>query len=111
MKRGDVVLVAEGKPRPAVVVQSDLLATPTDILICPLTSFLVDSPIFRLTVEPDPTTGLATTSQIMVDKVGPARRDRIGKIVGRLTSADVARLDTALLVVLDLVGQPAAKGS
>ncbi len=105
MRRGDIVIIADGKPRPAVIVQADILATPVDVLICPLTSFLLDAPIFRLTVEPDSANGLTSVSQIMADKVGPARRDRIGKIAGRLASNDIARLDTALLVMLAL-GNP-----
>lgn len=104
MKRGDVVIIAESKPRPAVVVQSDFVATPLETLICPLTTFLVDAPIYRLPVEPDDLNGLKTVSQIMIDKVGAARNQRIGAVIGRLSAADMARLDLALIVMLDLMG-------
>ena len=57
MKRGDVVTVAvqgdSGKPRPAVVVQSDLFnETHPSITVLPLTSTIVDAPLIRLTVDP-----------------------------------------------------------
>lgn len=104
MKRGDVVLAAGGKPRPAVIVQADRLPTPVEVLICPLTSFLVDAPIYRLPVEPEKMNGLKAPSQLMIDKLGPARRDRIGAVIGRLAPADLAKLDASLLVVLDLAG-------
>jgi mRNA interferase MazF len=63
LKRGDVVVVAlagdYGKPRPALVVQSDLFnETHASVTVVPVTSTLVDAPIFRLTVEPSPANGL-----------------------------------------------------
>lgn len=103
MKRGDIVIVAAGKPRPAVVVQADNVPTPREILLCPFTSHLVDAPIYRLHVEPDGINGLQVASQIMVDKVGPVPRDRIAEIIGTLAEADIARINTALIVVQDLV--------
>jgi mRNA interferase MazF len=54
MKRGDLVLAVArgdyGKPRPAVVVQADLFnPTHASLLVCLLTTELVDAPLFRLT--------------------------------------------------------------
>lgn len=102
LTRGDVVIVADGKPRPAVVVQADAILTPTLVLICPLTSDLTDAPLYRVTVEPSPANGLRATSQLMTDRTGPVRRDRIGGIVGRLNQADAERLNAALILILDL---------
>lgn len=102
MKRGDVVVIAEGKPRPAVIVQSDQLATPVDVLLCPFTTHLIDAPLYRPHVEPDQANGLTIPSQLMVDKIAPAKRDRIGKVIGRLSSTDIANLDVSLTVVLEL---------
>ena len=58
MKRGDIVLAVArgdyGKPRPAVIVQSDLFnATHASLLVCLLTSELIDAPLFRLRRCPD----------------------------------------------------------
>ena len=53
MRRGDLVIVAAsgdyGKPRPAVVVQTDAVpATHTSVVICQMTSEAVDARIFGL---------------------------------------------------------------
>ena len=58
VKRGAIVIVAArgaytGKPRPAVIVRSDLFnPTHASVSICPITSDIVDAPLFRLTVPP-----------------------------------------------------------
>lgn len=107
MKRGDVVLAAFsgdfGKPRPAVVVQTDL-ANPThaSVVLCPLTSTLRDAPLFRLAVDPTPDNGLERPSQVMVDKIGTLRRDRVGRVVGRLDDATLLRLNRSLAFWLSL---------
>ncbi len=98
------MLVAEGKPRPVVIIQSDSLPTPDAVLICPLTSFLIDAPIYRPTIGPSATNGLIVTSQLMLDRVTPARRTRIDRAIGRLSDPDMERLALALIVLLDLVG-------
>lgn len=63
MKHGDVVIVAiagnYGKPRPAVVVQTDLVSdTHTSIVVCPVISHLQEAELFRLTITPSPGNGL-----------------------------------------------------
>ncbi len=73
MRRGDIIAVAApgdyGKPRPAIVVQSDWLKATDSILVALLTSALVDTPLYRLQLEPSEENGLHATSQIMVDKI------------------------------------------
>ena len=101
MNRGDVVVAAApgdyGKPRPAVVVQSDLFnATHASIVVCPITSHLVDAPMFRLTLRPTTGNGLARESQVMVDKVVAVRRERVDRTVGQLTMKELASVDEAL---------------
>ena len=104
MRRGDIVRVAEGKPRPAVVIQADHLPTPVHVLLCPFTTVVHDAPLFRLTIEASARNGLTTTSQLMVDKIGPARRDRIDGVIGRLSEADLSRLGEAMILMLDING-------
>ncbi|MBV9219658.1 MAG: type II toxin-antitoxin system PemK/MazF family toxin, partial [Methylobacteriaceae bacterium] len=74
------------------------------VIVCQMTSDLVDAPDFRLTVHPSPENGLRTRSQIMVDKPVTVRRERIGQRIGRLDAADVGRLDVALAFVVGLAG-------
>jgi mRNA interferase MazF len=107
MNRGDVVICAApddyGKPRPAVVVQSDLFnATHHSVAVCPITSQLVDAPLFRIGIQPASANGLRTPSQVMVDKVVALRRDRIRRRAGALTSSEMARVDSALKLWLGL---------
>ncbi|HLN03188.1 MAG TPA: type II toxin-antitoxin system PemK/MazF family toxin [Bryobacteraceae bacterium] len=107
MTRGDVVVSAapgdSGKPRPALVVQSDLF-TPThaSIVICPITSHIVDAPLFRLTIRPSQENGLKAESQIMVDKITAINRERIGKRIGRLGDTELAEVDRALSLWLGI---------
>ena len=73
MKRGDMVMVAiqgdYGKPRPALVIQSNLFnETHVSVTVAPVTSTIVDAPLFRLTVDPSSSNGMRSISQIMVDK-------------------------------------------
>src|SRR5229473_282433 len=107
MRRGDVVTVAAagdyGKPRPAVIVQTD--AFPEShalVVVCQLTSELVDAPDFRVTIEPEPENGLRLNSQVMADKPITIRRERIGQKIGRLGNQDMARVAIALAFVLGL---------
>jgi mRNA interferase MazF len=107
MRRGDVVTVAAtgdyGKPRPAVIVQTDALPTShAFVVVCQLTSDLVDTSDFRITIDPDPDNGLRVTSQVMADKPVTLRRERVGRIIGRLGARDMARLGVALAFVLGL---------
>jgi mRNA interferase MazF len=107
MKRGDVVTVAAtgdyGKPRPAVIVQTDALpAEHASVVVCQMTSELSEAPDFRVTIEPSKTNGLRAPSQVMADKPVTIRRERIGRHVGRLDERDVARLNIALAFVMGL---------
>lgn len=107
MKRGDIVLVAAtgdyGKPRPAVIVQTNAFPeTHASLIICQMTSEIVDAPDFRVTIDPRTENGLRARSQIMVDKPVTVRRARIGQAIGRLDEGDIRRLDIALAFVMGL---------
>lgn len=102
MKRGDVVVVRAkqlffGKPRPAVVVQSDATVGqhPT-ISICPLTSQLHPWRAFRVDVAPTASNRLAGPSQAMVDKVCPAPREALVETGGALQPVVMHQIDQAL---------------
>jgi mRNA interferase MazF len=107
MKRGDVVTVAAtgdyGKPRPAVIVQTDALPVAhASVVVCQMTSDCSDAPDFRVTIDPSERNGLRVKSQVMADKPVTIRRERIGHYVGHLDDADVARLNIALAFVMGL---------
>lgn len=107
MKRGDVVTVAAngdyGKPRPAVIVQTDALPVGhASVVICQMTSDCSDAPDFRVTIEPTEKNGLRVRSQVMADKPVTVRRERIGRQVGHLDDRDILRLNVALAFVIGL---------
>jgi mRNA interferase MazF len=107
MRRGDVVAVAAagdyGKPRPAVIVQSNAFsASHRSVVVCQMTSELVQAPDFRVTIEPASENGLRTRSQVMADKPVTVRRERIGPRIGHLGIADMMRLNVALAFVMGL---------
>jgi mRNA interferase MazF len=107
MRRGDVVTVAAagdyGKPRPAVIVQTDALpAAHASVVVCQMTSDCSDAPDFRVTIDPTDKNGLRVRSQVMADKPVTIRRERIGQRVGRLDGNDIARLNIALAFVMGL---------
>lgn len=107
MRRGDLVTVAAagdyGKPRPAVIVQTDAFPeTHASVVVCQMTSELSDAPDFRVTVDPSVTNGLRVQSQIMADKPVTIRRERVGQIIGCLSTEDVGRLNAALAFVMGL---------
>lgn len=101
VRRGDLVVVAvpgdHRKRRPALVVQADVFnETHPSVTLAPVTSTLVDSPLFRLTVEPSPGNGLRSLSQIMIDKVTTVRRARIGRTIGHIEDDVLLRVSRAL---------------
>jgi mRNA interferase MazF len=105
-QRGDLVTVSLqgdfGKPRPALVVQSDLLTDLESVVLCPVTSDLRNA-VFRVTVEPNPANGLRTLSQIMVDKLSTLPRTKISEPFGRLDEERMKMVDRALLLVVGVI--------
>jgi mRNA interferase MazF len=107
VKRGDVVTVVAagdyGKPRPAVIVQTDALpAAHASVIVCQMTSDIADAVDFRITVEPTQGNGLRSRSQVMADKPVTIRRARAGNRIGTLDVKDLARLNVALAFVMGL---------
>lgn len=106
VRRGDLVTVSVGgpygKPRPALVLQSDAFAAVPSITLAPLTSELLDAPLLRLTVPPTPDNGLRTLSQVMIDKVMTVPKRRVGDVIGRLEANLLSAVSRALIRFLEL---------
>ena len=106
MKRGDIVTVAMqgdyGKPRPALVVQSDNFAEHPSVILLPISSTLVDAPLFRITIEPSETNGLNKSSQVMVDKITTYRKDKIGDVFGLIEHEKMVEIERSLAMFLGL---------
>ncbi len=111
LRRGDVVTAvaprAYGKPRPALIVQTDLLnPTHASYVICPFTTDRIGAPEFRLEFPPSAENGLRDASQLMVDKITTVPREKVGAVIGRLSRSDLARVNETLAVVLGLADRP-----
>ena len=70
MQRGDIIVCAlngdHDKPRPAVLVQSNLFNdTHASVTLCPITTHLVEAPLFRLLLAPTQHNGLKQISHAM----------------------------------------------
>jgi mRNA interferase MazF len=104
VRRGDLVTIAlpgsYGKPRPALIIQSDLFDEHPSMTILPVTSELRDTPLFRITIEPDDGNGLRRRSQVMVDKAQTVPREKVGEPFGRLDDATMLAVTRALAVFL-----------
>ena len=101
IERGTVVVCALpgefGKPRPALVVQSDLFnPTHASVTLCPFTSELIDAPLFRIRIRPELGNGLEVESDVMIDKITTLRRERIAQVIGSIAPDPMNAVDTAL---------------
>ncbi len=105
MTRGDVVVVAlpgdYGKPRPALVVQSNRFDEHPSVTVLSITSHLVEAPLLRIDIGTE--SGLERPSQIQIDKPQTPRRERIGDVIGRANDATIVAVNRALTVFLGLV--------
>ncbi len=106
MKRGQLVPVAlagaYGKPRPALVIQSNLFAHHPSVTILPVTAELLPIETFRVAANPSAKNGLRAPSQIMVDKAHTILRDKAGAPFGELEPDTLRAVDRALAVFLGL---------
>lgn len=106
MKRGDLVVVSVtgdyGKPRPAIVIQSDLLNSSDSVLVVLLTGTLVDTPLYRLALGPTSENGLKLPSQIMVDKIIAYPREKCGLVIGSVDQATLLALNHMLAVMVGI---------
>jgi mRNA interferase MazF len=105
--RGDIVVAVlpgeYGKVRPGLIVQSDAFnPTHSSMVVCPITSHLLDAPLFRLRLKPSPENGLEMPSEIMIDKMMAIKRERVAKVIGRLSHTRMQVVDRALETWLSL---------
>ena len=104
--RGGLITVAlqgdYGKPRPAVVIQSDLFDEHPSVTLLPLTSDLRDTPLFRITIDPSAENGLRQRSQIMIDKIQTVPRAKVGPSLGRLSDDEQIAVNRSLMLFLGL---------
>lgn len=91
-----------GKPRPALVLQSDLFSEHPSVTVLPVTSEMRGALLFRVTVEPLAANGLQKLSQVMVDKANTVAREKVGDVFGRLDDRTMMAVNQALILFLGL---------
>ena len=106
MRRGEVVTIvlpgAYGKPRPALVIQSDFFEALGSVTVVPITSELRAAPLMRIPVDPTERNGLRKRSQIMIDKTQTVPREKIGSTIGKLHTDTLVEVDRALATFLGI---------
>jgi mRNA interferase MazF len=90
-----------GKPRPAVVIQADLLnQSAQSTIVALVTSHLLDAPHLRLTLEPTAGNWLQKRSQVLVNRLQTLPTAKVGATIGHLSGQDLVDLDRLLAVVI-----------
>jgi mRNA interferase MazF len=106
VRRGEVITIvlpgAYGKPRPALVIQSDLFDALGSVTVLPITSELRAAPLLRIPIEPRAGNGLRKQSQIMIDKIQTVPRSKIGAIIGKLHPDALVEVNRSLATFLGI---------
>lgn len=105
--KGDIITCAlsgdYGKPRPALIVQSDLFnPTHSSIVICPITSMLIDASLFRISIYPSSYNHLKVISQIMIDKITTIKKKKIAEKIGKIEDHILQQVNTGLKLWFDI---------
>ena len=91
-----------GKPRPALVIQSDRFDEHATVTVLLVSGTLIDAPLIRVNVGPGPRNGLRQPSQIMIDKAMTLRRERIGPPFGEADDQLMLEVGRLLAVFLGI---------
>lgn len=106
MIRGDFLTIAIqgdfGKPRPALVIQSDQFNQHATVTVLLVSGTLIDAPLIRITVQPGTENGLQKPSQVMVDKAMTVKRDRLGAVFGSASDEVMLEVGRCLAVFLGI---------
>jgi mRNA interferase MazF len=106
MKRGDIVTTAMqgdfGKPRPALVVQSDTFSQTESVTLLLITSTLERASLLRVDIAPSIANGLRKPSQVQIDRLMTTRRERVGLVIGTAGEQVMLEIDRQLLSFLAL---------
>jgi mRNA interferase MazF len=106
LKRGEIVLVAPpgefGKPRPALIIQSDAAFPSGYFTYLPITSDLLRVPNIRISLLPAPQNGLRLPSEIMVDMIQTSSSSKFNKAIGAVDADTLRLIESALNLHLGL---------
>lgn len=104
--RGDLVTIALqgdfGKPRPALVIQSNFFFDHPSVTILPITSEIRETPLFRFLIQPSQENGLFKNSQVMIDKIQTVSTEKVSKPFGSISEAQLLEVNRLLALFLGL---------
>jgi mRNA interferase MazF len=109
MKRGEVWTQSGGsgyasKPRPVLILQSDLLIGTDSMIICPFTTRDNERIPSRIKFTPSADNGLREPCDLMIEKITAVHRSKLGRRIGSVTPEDMERVEEAMLIVLGFAG-------
>lgn len=112
MKRGDIWTIAggadyAGKPRPAIILQSDKFDATPSVTVCPLTGTAVNNVYARFSIAPSKSNGLEIHSDVMIDKILTLPKTKVGRRIGQLDLSDLLMLNQRVALFLGLAELPA----
>ena len=100
MKRGEVWIVAGAgfmsKPRPAIIIQGDLITLDSSVTVIPLTTHQSEVGRIRTSVVLD-AGGSPRQNFAMVDKISTVKPGSVSTKVGELTLKEIRAVERALL--------------
>lgn len=106
MRRGEFVTIAMqgdfGKPRPALVIQSNQFNQHATVTVLPVTGTQIDAPLLRITIQPNAENGLQKPSQVMVDKTMTVKCDKVGPAFGSIDVDTMVEIERCLAVFLGI---------
>ncbi len=107
MRRGSVWIasgkgVYSAKPRPVLIVQSNLFQGTSSLTICPITSNELEAGFARVELRVSAGSGLRQISWVMIDKTTTIARASLAQEIGELSIDDLVAVNRALRVFLDL---------
>ncbi len=92
-----------GKPRPALIIQTDeTLPSPT-LTYLPITSDLLRVPDVRIPIAPSQANGLRQPSEVMVDMIQTSSTARFGQVIGEADGVTMRLVEALLCVHLGLL--------
>ena len=91
-----------GRRRPALVLQTDQFKGHAAGTVLPVTGTVVAAPLLRVNVHPSWANGLQKTSQVMVDKAMPVKRDKVGPAFGHIDADALVEVERCLAVFLGI---------
>jgi mRNA interferase MazF len=100
VKRGEVWTVAGAgfmsKPRPAIIIQGDLIRLDSSVTVIPLTTRVSEVGRIRTSVVLD-SDGSRQQNFAMVDKISTVKPVNVGTKVGELTLKEIRAVERSLL--------------